>query len=171
MRQLVKGLLDYSRIGRQKIKNPIDCNLLFNELKSELSYIISENNATIHIEQTLPTINGYKTEIRLLFANLLTNAIKFKKAGIPPEIKISVKNKKRYWVFSVSDNGIGIDEEYQKKIFIIFQRLHARNLYKGTGIGLAHCQKIANMHEGEIWVKSTPNIGSTFYVSLLKQPL
>jgi light-regulated signal transduction histidine kinase (bacteriophytochrome) len=119
--------------------------------------------------QELPTINGYETELRLLFQNLIENAIKYKKPDMAPEINISAGNHGREWLFSIKDNGIGIDEKYYEKIFIIFQRLHNRSEYHGTGIGLAHCKKIVELHGGKIWVESTLGAGSTFRFTIPKE--
>lgn len=104
--------------------------------------------------------------MRLLFQNLISNGIKFSKKNISAVITISAELKNNVWEFSINDNGIGIAEEHQNKIFAIFQRLHLKEEYEGTGIGLAHCQKIVGLHEGEIWVESKPNLGSTFYFTI-----
>jgi len=114
----------------------------------------------------LPVIKGYETEIRLLFQNLISNAIKFRKPGAIPVIHIGCKDTPAEWTFCVKDNGIGIDHKYLKKIFQIFQKLHLSSEYEGSGIGLAHCAKIVELHGGKIWVESAPGKGSTFYFSL-----
>ncbi len=164
MSELVKGLLDYSRIGRNQKMSYIDCNELVEIVKKDLGATISESKATFDIEK-LPYINGYKTELRLLFQNLISNAIKFRRKDAVPHIIIKAK-KDIDWIFSIQDNGIGIDEKHKERIFIIFQRLHVRNLYEGTGIGLAHCYKIVNLHGGKIWVDSQLGLGSTFYFAI-----
>ncbi|GGH01349.1 hypothetical protein GCM10011416_20080 [Polaribacter pacificus] len=168
MSNLIKNLLDYSRIGHQEELVKVDCNKLLNNINKDLTTLISETKTTIKISE-LPIITGYPTSIRLLFQNLISNAIKFSKKDEAPEITIGYTDKKDAWEFSIKDNGIGIQKEYQKKIFSIFQKLHAKEKYKGTGIGLAHCQKIVNLHLGEIWVKSNPNEGSTFYFTISKE--
>jgi light-regulated signal transduction histidine kinase (bacteriophytochrome) len=114
----------------------------------------------------LPVISGYATELKQLFQNLITNAIKFRKKETLPEIYISVHKNENYWQFAFKDNGIGIEEKYNEKIFAIFQRLHTRTEYEGSGIGLSHCKKIVELHKGRIWVNSTPGEGSTFYFTL-----
>jgi light-regulated signal transduction histidine kinase (bacteriophytochrome) len=104
----------------------------------------------------------------MLFQNLISNAIKFRKTDQHPIIHIGVQEDKKQWTFSVKDEGIGIDPVYRNQIFVLFQRLHGREKYEGTGIGLAHCQKIVDLHGGNIWVESEPNKGSTFFFSIAK---
>jgi PAS domain S-box-containing protein len=168
MRRLVQDLLDYSRLGRQRILEPIDCNLVVQEVLSDLTMSIQESLAVINIDP-LPVISGYATEIKQLFQNLLSNSLKFRKPGVPPVISISVAPKEEHWQFHVTDNGIGIDEKYWERVFVIFQRLHTKNEYAGTGIGLAHCKKITELHNGKIWIDSTPGNGSTFYFTVRKR--
>lgn len=165
MSSLIKGLLDYSRIGRELRISTVDCSKVLEDLKEDLSAIILETNTSL-IADPLPEIIGNETDIRLVFQNLINNAIKFRREGINPEIKISVTKGKQYWKFSCADNGIGIEEKHQKRIFQIFQRLHSRQDYDGTGIGLSHCRKIVELHGGKIWLDSTINQGSTFYFTL-----
>ena len=114
----------------------------------------------------MPELSMYATEMHQLFQNLITNAIKFQKNNIRPEIKISSTLINENWQFAVSDNGIGIDPVYYEKIFDIFQRLHSNKEYQGSGIGLANCKKIVQLHQGEIWLESLPEIGSTFYFTI-----
>ncbi len=165
MSELVKGLLDYSRIGKGKEKVIVDCNQIVNEIQQDLSVIISETNAQIKVEN-LPTISAYSTELRLLFQNLISNAIKFRKNNQKPLIKISAKKKEQYYHFLIEDNGIGIANKHIEKIFIIFQRLHNKHEYNGSGIGLAHCRKIVALHGGEIWVESELKKGSNFHFTI-----
>ena len=114
----------------------------------------------------LQPINGSTTELKQLFQNLIINSIKFRRKGVAPKINISAEQKKGYWQFAFSDNGIGIDRQNYERIFIIFQRLHTRSEYEGSGIGLSHCKKIAELHHGKIWVDSIPNEGTTFYFTI-----
>lgn len=165
MKVLIKDLLDYSRIGRKKELAEVDCNKMVNEVLADLDTAINEAGAEIRTE-LLPVVSGYPTEIKQLFQNLVINAIKFRKMTIPPRINISVQKIRGYWQFACADNGIGIPEEYNERIFIIFQRLHARNKYEGSGIGLSHCKKIVELHKGKIWLKSTPGEGTTFYFTI-----
>lgn len=165
MKTLIKDLLDYSRIGREKQFVPVNCNLMLAEVLTDLDRVIKESQAAIKAAD-LPVINAFPTELKLLFQNLLSNSIKFKKPGIPPVIQIDVQSRNGYWKFAVQDNGIGIDPSHHDRIFIIFQRLHNRSDYEGSGIGLAHCKKIVELHGGEIWVESVPGKGSTFFFTI-----
>ena len=165
MSDLVKGLLDYSRIGVKKRLSEVNCNELIGNIQVDIKTLINENNASIQFDY-LPIITAYPTELRLLFQNLIVNAIKFKQANTDPIVKISCQILNNYWKFSVEDNGIGIAREDQEKIFIIFQRLHQSNNCKGTGIGLAHSQRIVSLHDGKIWVESEIGKGSTFYFTI-----
>ncbi len=165
MSKLVQGLLEYSRIGRNQAKAIVNCNELVDSVLRDLSAIIKESGAQIEVDD-LPEINGYKMDLRLLFQNLISNAIKFAKKNIPPEIKISATKENNHWKFAIQDNGIGIDEKFKDRIFVIFQRLHKEGEYEGSGIGLAHCYKIVQLHGGDIWVDSIPGEGSTFYFTI-----
>ncbi|QYH37501.1 hypothetical protein GYM62_01240 [Algoriphagus sp. NBT04N3] len=164
MRSLITGLLDYSGIGQGKEVIEIDCQKLVEIIQQDLASKIKENNAIIEVGK-LPKILGYETELRLLFQNLISNAIKFSKPNFPPRIKISAK-KQDGWTFFIQDDGIGVAKEYQSKIFGVFERLHTQSEYEGTGIGLAHCKKIIDLHKGKIWVTSKPGEGSTFCFSI-----
>jgi PAS domain S-box-containing protein len=167
MKELVTDLLEYSLLGKESARSTIDCNRIVEAALVDLDVSITKSNARI-VVQELPTINGYATELRLLFQNLIANAIKYQKTGTVPQIDISAESHINNWLFKISDNGIGIDEKYRNKVFIIFQRLHNRNEYEGTGIGLAHCKKIVEMHGGNIWVESTLDKGSTFLFTIPK---
>nr|WP_294932717.1 PAS domain S-box protein [uncultured Flavobacterium sp.] len=161
MQLLVKGLLDYSRIGKERKTSIIDCNTIVSDVILDMKSSINESNAIIEYEN-LPTIEANATEMRQLFQNIISNAIKFRKKENNPKIKISAIVEEKKWVFSVADNGIGIKKEDIDKVFVIFKRLHNRNEYQGTGIGLSHCKKIIEHHNGRIWVESKYNEGSTF---------
>ena len=137
------------------------------EVLADLQKLIQETHTEIHTE-TLPVLQVYPTEFKLLLQNLITNAIKFRKPGENASIHIAADNVDGYWKFSVADNGIGIEERNQEKIFSLFQRLHSRSEYDGSGIGLAHCQKIIEMHRGRIYVQSEIGKGSTFVFSLFE---
>ena len=162
MRVMINDLLEYSRIGRHNQDQVwVDTGEIVNHAVANLAHIISESGATIDTEE-LPKVRAYKTELILLFQNLISNAIKFRREGVDPYIRISAEDKSTHWRFAVYDNGIGIEEAYIDKIFDAFQRLHSKKQYAGTGIGLAHCQKILDLHGGRIWVESKLNEGSTF---------
>lgn len=165
MQHLTIALLDYNRIGRDRQLELIDCDQLVKNVLADLRTLVTEKQVQV-IPSALPEIPAYAVELKLLFQNLITNAIKFQPPGNIPIIFIGAQPIKNGWQFWVRDNGIGIPKEYQDKIFVIFQRLHSRNKYEGTGIGLAHCSKIAALHNGRIWVESTPGEGSCFYFTI-----
>jgi light-regulated signal transduction histidine kinase (bacteriophytochrome) len=165
MKVLINDLLDYSRIGNKKELELIDCNILVEEVLHDLSKTISDANARVSV-QSLPVVNGYRTELHQLILNLTVNAIKFRKPDVTPEIRVSATRGDGEIIFSFSDNGIGIPEEHKDRIFVIFQRLHTRSEYEGSGIGLAHCKKIVDLHGGRIWVESIYGEGATFYFTL-----
>lgn len=157
MKQLIRDLLDYSKTAQSEELKEINLNQLLEELKSDLSDLIIRTNTSIEIDD-LPNVKGSKTELRLLFQNLISNAIKFRKPDVSPIVKVGVEKRGFY----VSDNGIGIDEQNKENIFKIFKRLHSQKEYEGTGIGLAHCLKIIKKYGGNIWVESTVGKGSKF---------
>ena len=158
MQTLVKDLLAFSRVGRQAQQT--DCNLLIRGLTANLQSSIEESGARVCTER-LPVIIADASELLQLFQNLVSNAIKFR-GDRPPEIRISAEEKKNEWVFSIADNGIGIAAEHAEDVFIIFKRLHTREEYPGSGIGLAICKKIVERNGGRIWVESQPGQGSIF---------
>jgi len=174
MKALISSLLEYSRLGKKHNLELVNCNFILNDLKKDLKELICSSQATINVG-VLPSIQANKVEIRLLFQNLISNAIKFTPNDRVPKIKVNCKkeiieSQDEYeqvtYKFSVTDNGIGIKPEHLKKIFAIFQRLHNSDKYKGTGIGLAHCKKIVNSHGGQIGVSSEKNKGSIFWFTI-----
>lgn len=165
MKSLIKGLLDYARLGTHQPKKLVNCNYLLDSIQADLFSQIEAADAEI-IYQNLPVIYGYETAIRQLFQNLISNALKFRKSNVPPKIHVSALNDDDYWKFEVRDNGIGIEARFTEKIFVIFQRLHGRSDYEGHGIGLSHCKKIVELHNGEISVESVVGEGSRFYFTL-----
>jgi light-regulated signal transduction histidine kinase (bacteriophytochrome) len=165
MQQLINGLLDYSRVGtRGKPFEPTDCEAVFNNAVINLRAAIKETDAVV-IHDHLPTVLADATQMVQLFQNLLGNSIKFH-SDQRPEIHVRAQRNGSEWIFSVCDNGIGIDPKYFERIFIIFQRLHSRGEYPGTGIGLAICKKIVERHKGRIWVESELGKGATFYFTI-----
>ncbi|MES2567768.1 MAG: PAS domain S-box protein [Bacteroidota bacterium] len=164
MQTLIYSLLEYSRVNRVKPFEYIDIHDVLSEVMKDLAIVIKENTPDIKIGD-LPVIFGDKVLIGQLFFNLIANAIKFKSEK-PIEIFIEGKREGSEFKFSVKDNGIGIQKEYSKKIFTIFQRLHTKDKYPGTGIGLAICKKIVERHEGRIWIDSDIDKGSTFYFTI-----
>ncbi|WP_018617064.1 PAS domain S-box protein [Segetibacter koreensis] len=170
MKRLILDLLEYSRVNSSVIeKEDVDVNEIIDDLRITYKNLLLETDGTINSEE-LPLIKGNKTQILQLFQNLIGNAFKYKSEK-PPIIDITYKEDINYYKFAITDNGIGIDPKFFQKIFIIFQRLHKREQYSGTGIGLAICKKIVEKHGGKIWVTSAPEHGSTFYFTLPKPKL
>jgi light-regulated signal transduction histidine kinase (bacteriophytochrome) len=168
MQTLIDDLLAYSRVNSQgRALAPADCKEICEGVVENLQASIAANQAEVTI-QPLPVVIGDATQLGQLFQNLLVNAIKFH-GKRKPSIRICAKETSNEWIFSVTDNGIGIAPEYFDRIFIIFQRLHTIEDYSGTGIGLAVCKKIAERHGGRIWVESVIGGGSTFYFSVPKR--
>jgi signal transduction histidine kinase len=165
MQRLINDLLAYSRVGdRNNSFEPADCNSLLAQAISGLSVAIDESHAII-THDNLPIIMLDSLEITQLFQNMISNSIKFRSEQIP-RIHVSARQKDHEWIFSVQDNCIGIDPKYKDRILKIFQRLHSRDEYAGTGIGLAICKKIVERHEGRLWVESELGKGATFYFTL-----
>jgi PAS domain S-box-containing protein len=169
MSVLVKALLDFSRLGRNKRLVKIDCNQLIKDVVDDMQTTIRQSNAEINLP-TMPHLFVYEAEMRQLFQNLFSNAIKFQSQGNRPLIDVGVKQFGNKWHFSVSDNGIGIAPAHFARIFDIFQRLHTVDEYDGNGIGLANCKKIVELHGGEIWVESKEGKGSSFHFTIAELP-
>lgn len=165
MMNLVGNLLENAKIGNSKIKESVDLNNLLNDILKDLSHRVKETKAIINIDN-LPVIQGYPIELRLLFQNLVDNALKFTPKNKKPEINITCHKKTDSYLFTVSDNGIGIPKKHYDKIFKAFQKLHASKEFEGSGIGLYGCKKVVEYHGGRIWIESTENKGSTFYFTL-----
>jgi len=168
MRQIILDLLEFSRVGRMEDKlETVDLNEIMNEIKILFRKEIKDKHATVLIAP-LPKITAYKSPLRQVFQNMVSNALKYAATDVPCQVEINVQESKTHWQFAVSDNGIGIDREYFEKIFIIFQRLHNKDQYSGTGMGLAVSKKIVENMGGKIWVASEEGKGSTFYFTILK---
>lgn len=166
MEILIKDLLAYSQIGTKGNAFKLtDCSFTLGNALANLQAAIEENKAEVTYDR-LPTLMADATQLGSLFQNLISNAIKFR-GNKKPKVHVSACLKENEWVFSVQDNGIGIDPKDAERIFIIFQRLHSREEYSGTGIGLAVCKRIVERHGGRIWVESQPGRGSTFYFTLI----
>ncbi len=161
MSTLVKGLLDYALLGQESAVTLVDCSKIMQEVIADMNDSIEKSGAIINYRD-LPEIYGYETELRMLFQNLLGNSLKFKKAENIPVINAFAEKTDKQWYFTFEDNGIGIEEKDKEKIFVIFKRMHNRSDYEGTGIGLAHCKKIVELHHGRIWVESAKDGGSKF---------
>jgi|GEM_PF-909622 len=165
MQELINDLLKYSRITSKKPEYEIfDCSIIVNEVLTDLKFKIQDENAVINVG-SLPMIKADKVQIRQVFQNFIQNALKFR-GEKNPEITIRAQNKENFWLFSIKDNGIGIEEKNYGRIFEIFQRLHEREKYPGTGIGLALCKKIIDRHGGHICLDSVPGEGTVFYFTL-----
>ncbi|MBU4426123.1 MAG: HAMP domain-containing protein [Proteobacteria bacterium] len=177
MKALINDLLSYSRVGTKgKDFEPTDCEAVFDRTLDNLQKAVEESGAKL-THDSLPTVMADDMQLGQLFQNLIGNAVKFQSEE-PPSIHMScerieesaIGNRQsamnKGWIFSVRDNGIGIDPEFTKRVFIIFQRLHKRGEYPGTGIGLAICKKIVERHGGRIWVESQSGKGSTFYFTI-----
>ena len=166
MQTLINDLLAYSRVGtRGKEFAPTETRVVFEAARANLLGAIEECGAEVTSGE-LPTVMGDETQLVQLFQNLLANALKFRDEKRVPKIHVGAERRGGEWLFSVRDNGIGIDPQYAERIFVIFQRLHGKADYTGTGIGLAICKKIVERHGGRIWVKSQLGEGSTFYFTL-----
>lgn len=165
MRRLIDDLLTYSRASKRALESgPVDMGAITHELVSELDILVSDANAQIEIGE-LPLIEGDSTLLRLLMQNLISNGLKYRKdAGV--QISISAVRENSHWRFTVRDNGIGLDPRFSEKIFAPFQRLHGREEYEGTGIGLAICQQAVERHGGRIWVEAAPGEGASFHFTL-----
>jgi light-regulated signal transduction histidine kinase (bacteriophytochrome) len=166
MNTLISGLLEYSRITSVgKPFTNVNLSDLIKKVRSDLKIAIEENN-TEFILFDLPDIYCDELQIRQLFQNLISNAIKFR-AEKNPIIKISAEKTDRHWIFKIEDNGIGIDMRYKDQVFQIFSRLHAQDKYQGSGIGLSVCKKILERHGGQIWLESTPGRGTTIFFTIV----
>jgi light-regulated signal transduction histidine kinase (bacteriophytochrome) len=170
MQLLIADLLDLSRIGSNnsiKAYTEVETHDLIKNVLNDLSISILKFNADIHFSK-MPKVWANAIELQMVFQNLISNAIKFRKKDVKVEISIPVTENNDDYIFAIKDNGIGIEEKYQDKIFTIFQRLHSTEEYAGSGIGLSICKKIITLHRGKIWVASKLNEGSTFYFSIPK---
>jgi light-regulated signal transduction histidine kinase (bacteriophytochrome) len=165
MQSLINDLLTYSRVGAAASpRRPTDCTAVVDAVLRSLRVAIEESGA--HVEHgQLPVVMGAEEQLVQLFQNLIANAIKFR-SGPQPRIVVSAEAENGCWRFAVQDNGIGIAQEYFDRIFVMFQRLHSRSAYPGTGIGLAICKKIVERHGGRIWVESEPGQGTVFKFTL-----
>ena len=164
MQALIHDLLTYSRVGREMVVEPTDLAAVLQQVLSDLGVKIQESGAVVTADP-LPTVLAHPTHMAQLLQNLLSNAVKFR-GKEPPRVHVSVVRRQDEWVVSVRDHGIGIDPQYHERIFVIFQRLHTRQEYPGTGIGLAICKKIVERHGGRIWVDSVSGQGATFSLTI-----
>jgi PAS domain S-box-containing protein len=169
MKSLVQGLLEFSRVNRKQTElKDVDCNEALDQALSDLSQAIGQSKAVIE-KSEFPHLVGNPTQLRQLFQNFISNSIKFCTQS-EPHIQLQVEEKGEEYLFSVKDNGIGIPAKHFERIFVMFQRLHPRDKYEGTGIGLALCKKIVENHGGKIWLESEPEKGTTFFWTIPKKP-
>jgi PAS domain S-box-containing protein len=165
MQKLINDLLAYSRVGtRGKELEPTDSEVVLDQVLANLQVAVAESSAVV-THDALPTVLADETQLGQLLQNLIGNALKFRNTQ-PPQVHISATRKGDEWLFSIRDNGIGLEPQYAERIFVIFQRLHGKAEYPGTGIGLAICKRIVERHGGRIWVESQPGRGTTFYFTL-----
>jgi signal transduction histidine kinase len=166
MQSLIGGLLEYSRVGR--VDEPfaaVDTSAALDQALQNLRSGLDETRAVV-TRGPLPTVTGNAGRLAQVFQNLVGNAIKFRRSGVAPAVHVSATPHRKEWLFAIRDNGIGIDPQYVDRIFVIFQRLHTRAEYPGTGIGLSICKKVVERHGGRIWVESQPGAGATFQFTL-----
>ncbi|MGZ5243087.1 MAG: CHASE domain-containing protein [Bacteroidia bacterium] len=167
MGSLINDLLLYARLGNELIeKTIVDVEVVLQHVKQALQIQIQESNAQIKTLSPLPKVIASEHHIHSLFQNLISNSLKYHKRNETPVISINAERFNVFWLFSIADNGIGMEKEHLEKIFIIFQRLHQKDEYTGTGIGLAVCKKIVEFHGGKIWAESTPGKGTTIFFTL-----
>lgn len=169
MKGLINDLLMFSRVGTQgRSFEPTDCNAIVEQVLADQATTIEGCGGKVTYTE-LPTVTGDVTQLTQLLQNLVSNALKYRR-DVPPQVHVNAANRDGVWAFSVSDNGIGIAPHHRDRIFQMFQRLHHRNEYPGSGIGLAVCQKIVERHGGRIWVESEVGKGSTFHFTISSKP-
>lgn len=166
---MVDDLLMYSKVGKQHTVAELNTTEILQEVMRDLSHTIEEEKAEIE-HSALPTLFANATELRQLFQNLISNAIKYRRKDETAKVKITVEQNENFWKFSIQDNGIGIDPKFYARLFKLFSRLCNAEEYPGTGIGLATCKKIVERHGGKIWLESEPSLGSTFHFSIPTTP-
>lgn len=165
MQGLINALLSYSRVDTQgKAFEPTDCEKVLDGTLASLKNAIEDSGAQVS-RSALPTVKADAVQLGQVFQNLIANAIKFHNHSAPV-VRISAEQKGAAWVFTFADNGIGFDPQHAERVFVMFQRLHGREEYPGTGIGLAVCKKIIERHGGRIWVDSKPGEGASFHFTL-----
>ncbi|OAN44741.1 histidine kinase [Paramagnetospirillum marisnigri] len=166
MQEMISSLLDYSRLNSEMdARRPIESDAVLERVLSDMSAAIARQGGRVEA-RGLPRVLAHESELARIFQNLIGNGLKYARSGVPPVIAISARRSGPEWTISVADNGIGISEEYHDRIFTMFQRLHARDAYGGTGIGLAICRKLVQHNGGRIWVESREGEGSTFHFTL-----
>ena len=168
MKHFIIDILEYSRIGKEKEFKKIDIFSLIENVKTELNSLIKKNNAKINYIGDKLIIKGVEGEIINVFQNLIVNGIKYQKENVIPIINISAVEKEKEYLFTIEDNGIGIENKYFDNIFEVFQRLHTTNDYEGSVVVLSYCKKVIELHNGKIWLESEIDKGTTFYFTISK---
>lgn len=169
MQMIINELLAYSRIGTGPLTTaPVQTGALVSAVLGNLKAAIAEAGAVVDVAGPLPVVMGDAGQLTSVFQNLLANALKYRRDDVRPEVKVTVADMGGVWRFSIADNGIGIDPAYQQQVFELFKRLHARDRYSGSGIGLAVCQRVVERHGGSIWIDSIPGQGACFHFTLPK---
>jgi len=167
MQELINDLLTYSRVGSRALElEAVDVGKAVDGVIVDLGGAIDDSQATVTRDDDFPTIEADPRQVQQIFQNLIANGIKFRRADVAPEVHVSARREDDTWHFAVTDNGIGIEQQYLDRIFVLFQRLHSRSDYPGTGIGLAICRRIVERHGGTIQVHSKPGQGTTFEFTL-----
>jgi signal transduction histidine kinase len=166
MRELLEGLLAYSRLDARSSLGRADCGLALRSALDNLRIAILDEGAAIETRGDLPVVRGDEHQLAQLFQNLIGNALKFHRPGVPPRIEIEAETRDGAWLFAVRDDGIGIDPRAAERVFLMFQRLHHREEYAGTGVGLAISKKIVERHGGRIWVEPRAGPGCSFLFTL-----
>jgi PAS domain S-box-containing protein len=166
MRRLIDGLLQYSRVlRRDRVSAEVDCAAVVQEARTNLQAAIEESGADVTVGE-LPAVRGIREQLMVLFQNLIGNAVKYREPDRPVRVQVGARRGRDAWLFSVADNGIGMEARFLRRIFGFGERLHPESKYPGSGYGLAICEKIVAGHGGRIWAESEPGKGSTFYFTL-----
>jgi light-regulated signal transduction histidine kinase (bacteriophytochrome) len=167
MRALINALLAYSRVDRADapVTAEISLTALMAHVRADLRASLTASRAVLTCDE-LPIVLGNEIQLSQLLSNIIGNALKYQAPGAVPRVHVSAAREGAHWKLAIADNGIGIEAQYFEKIFVVLQRLHTREAYDGTGIGLAICKRIVERHGGKIWVESQPGVGSTFYFTL-----
>lgn len=169
MAEQLDGLLQLSRMGEETQPREVDVGRLLQEVEAGLEQLIEDAGARVESGE-MPTVHGDPVQVGLVLQNLITNAVKFRREGVAPVVRVGAERERDWWHLSVADNGIGIPEHAHERIFRPFQRLHAEGEFPGSGIGLALCARAVERHGGRMWVESTPGEGSTFHFTLPAAP-
>jgi light-regulated signal transduction histidine kinase (bacteriophytochrome) len=170
MQELINDLLTFSRAGTRPLElQPVDTSRLVDQIVLDLGVSTEDSHASVSRDE-LPTVYADEVQLRQVFQNLIANGLKFRRVDVLPHVHLSARREGSQWTFTVRDNGIGIESQYLERIFVLFQRLHTRAQYPGTGIGLAICKKIIERHGGRIGVESGPELGTTFWFTLPVEP-